>query len=90
MPDYIFSNVKGNAKNKLIHPNQKNIDFQKFLIELSTNNGDTVFDPFMGSGSSGLASVKCQRNYIGIEQDEYYFNVAKQMILYEIGCDKNE
>ena len=90
MPDYIFSNVKGNAKNKLIHPNQKNIDFQKFLIELSTNIGDTVLDPFMGSGSSGLASVKCQRNYIDIEQDKHYFDIATQMILYEIGCDKNE
>lgn len=73
MPDNFFSNVKGNCKNA-VHPNQKNVDFQKFLIELSTNENDTVLDPFMGSGSCGEASVLCNRNFIGIEQDEEYYN----------------
>jgi site-specific DNA-methyltransferase (adenine-specific) len=73
MPDYFFSNVKGNCKHA-VHPNQKNVDFQKFLIELSTNENDTVLDPFMGSGSCGEASILCNRNFIGIEQDEEYYN----------------
>ena len=78
--------MKGNCKNA-IHPNQKNVDFQKFLIELSTNEGDIVLDPFMGSGSCGEACLLCNRKFIGIEQDEFYYNATKQR-LEEIKNDK--
>lgn len=86
MPDNFFSNVKGNCKNA-IHPNQKNVDFQKFLIELSTNENDMVLDPFMGSGSCGEACLLCNRKFIGVEQDEFYYNATKQR-LEEIKNDK--
>ena len=75
MPDNFFSNVKGNSKNA-VHPNQKNVDFQKFLIELSTNENDVVLDPVMGSGSCGEACILCNRNFIGIEQDKTYYDLA--------------
>lgn len=86
MPEYVFSNVKGNSKSS-VHPNQKSVEFQKFLIELSTNENDVVFDPFMGSGSCGEASILCNRKFIGIEQDKNYFDIATNRLK---GCDKND
>ena len=52
----------------------------KILIENSTNEGETVIDPFMGVGSTGLACIKNNRNFIGIEIDENYFNIAKSRL----------
>ena len=79
MPDKFFSNVKGNAKDT-IHPNQKSVPFQEFLIQLSTNEGDVVLDPFLGSGSCGEASLKHHRRFIGFEQDETYFKLATKRL----------
>ena len=45
-----------------------------------SNEGDTVLDPFMGSGTTGKMAVLNNRNFIGIELDESYFNIAKQRI----------
>ena len=45
-----------------------------------SNEGDTVFDPFMGSGTTGVACVNTNRNFIGIELDQTYFNIAKERI----------
>ena len=50
------------------------------IIERSSNVGDTVLDCFMGSGSTGVACVNTGRNFIGIELDEGYFNIAKKRI----------
>ena len=47
---------------------------------MHTRPGDTVLDPFMGSGTTGVACVQTGRNFIGIEIDEGYFNIAKQRI----------
>lgn len=63
-----------------IHPNEKNIKLLKFLIEISTNEQDIVLDPFMGSGTTGIASIKANRNFIGMEINETYFNIAKERI----------
>lgn len=52
----------------------------EYLIQASSNEGDTVFDPFMGSGSTGVACVNLNRDFIGIELDENYFKIAKQRI----------
>ena len=49
-------------------------------ILLSTNEGDTVLDLFMGSGTTGVACVKTNRNFIGIELDKNYFEIAKKRI----------
>ena len=52
----------------------------KILIENSSNIGDTVFDPFMGSGSTGVACKQLNRNFIGIELDKQYFDIAESRI----------
>lgn len=67
-----FSTVKGK-----LHPTQKPIDLMKYLIEVSSNENDTVLDTFMGSGSTGVACVNTNRNFIGIELDKNYFDIAK-------------
>ena len=62
------------------HPTQKPISLMKMIIEKYTNEGDTIFDPFMGSGSTGIACVQTGRNFIGIEIDPDYFEIAKKRI----------
>lgn len=52
----------------------------KILIENSSNENDLVLDPFMGSGSTGLACKMSNRSFIGIEIDKRYFNIAKERI----------
>jgi len=52
----------------------------EFFIKVLTNEGDTVLDPFMGSGSTGVAAKKNNRNFIGIEIDENYFQIATRRI----------
>ena len=52
----------------------------EYLIKTYTNEGDTVLDFTMGSGSTGVACVNTNRNFIGIELDENYFNIAKDRI----------
>ncbi len=62
------------------HPTEKPIELMKLYIENSSNENDTVLDPFMGSGSTGVACKNTNRNFIGIELDENYFNIAKKRI----------
>ena len=52
----------------------------EYLIKTYTNEGDTVLDNCMGSGTTGVACKNLNRNFIGIELDETYFNIAKQRI----------
>lgn len=63
-----------------LHPTQKPVELLKYLIEKSSNENDTVLDPFMGSGSTGVAANELNRKFIGIELDEKYFNIAKERI----------
>lgn len=63
-----------------LHPTQKPVELLKYLIEKSSNENDTVLDPFMGSGSTGVAAKTLNRKFIGIELDEKYFNIAKERI----------
>jgi site-specific DNA-methyltransferase (adenine-specific) len=76
-----------NPKNKN-HPTEKPIDLLMVLAQNSTNEGQTILDPFMGSGSTGVACVNTNRNFIGIEKDEKYFEIAKDRIEKTIS-DKN-
>lgn len=62
------------------HPTQKPIYVMKWLIERLTNKGDTILDPFMGSGSTCVACEELSRDYIGIELDDNYYNIAKERI----------
>ena len=63
----------GSTKNK-IHPTQKPIEVLRYFIELCSNENDTVFDPFAGSGSTGLAAKESNRKYILIERDSKMFS----------------
>ena len=65
---------------KTIHPTQKPVALMEYLIETYTHEGDTVLDFAMGSGTTGVACVNLDRNFVGIELDEDYFNVAKDRI----------
>ena len=66
-------------KDKL-HPTQKPVALCEYLIKTYTNEGETVLDNCMGSGTTGVACVKTNRNFIGFELDETYFNIAKDRI----------
>jgi DNA modification methylase len=63
-----------------VHPTQKPIALMKWCLERVSQPGDTVLDPFMGSGSTGVACVQLGRNFIGIEKDEGYFAIAQRRI----------
>lgn len=59
-----------------LHPTQKPVALLEYLIKTYTNEGDTVLDNCMGSGSTGIACVNTNREFIGMELDEKYFNIA--------------
>ena len=63
-----------------LHPTQKPVDLLKYLVLTYINDGETVLDNCMGSGSTGVACMETNRNFIGIELDEGYFNVAKERL----------
>lgn len=64
---------------KAVHPNQKPIKVMEWCLR-KTNEGDTVLDPFMGSGTTGVACKNLNRNFIGIELDKEYYEIAKKRI----------
>lgn len=69
-----------NSKEKINHPTQKPIKLMERIVSLFTNEGDTVLDFCMGSGSTGVACQNLNRNFIGIEKDLNYFNIAKERL----------
>ncbi|ENP5990445.1 site-specific DNA-methyltransferase [Listeria monocytogenes] len=66
--------------NSTFHPTQKPVALIKDLIETYTNEGDTVLDPFMGSGTTAIACLETNRNFIGFELDESYYTQAIERI----------
>ena len=68
--------VIGNSKEKVAHPTQKPVALLEYLIKTYSNEGDLVLDNCMGSGSTCVACINTNRNFIGIEMDENYFNIA--------------
>ena len=70
----------GNTDKATKHPTQKPVPVLEYLIKTYTNEGDTVLDFCMGSGSTGVACVNTNRDFIGIELDDHYFQVAKERI----------
>lgn len=69
-----------NKDGKNIHDTEKPVKLMEILIENSSKENDIVMDPFMGVGSTGIACVNTNRNFIGAELDENYFNIAKERI----------
>lgn len=63
-----------------VHPTQKPVALMEYLIRTYTNEGDTVLDNTMGSGTTGVAAVNTGRHFIGIERDDKYFAIAQKRI----------
>lgn len=68
------------SNDKYYHPTQKPTELLAKIILKYTNQNDTILDCFMGSGSTGVACKNLNRNFIGFELDEHYFDIAKQRI----------
>lgn len=76
----------GNLRNEVSknnHPTVKPTDLMRYLINLITPPNGTILDPFMGSGSTGKAAVRCGVNFIGIEKEQEYMDIAKARIEHE-------
>lgn len=71
-----FNNIIGEK----LHPTEKPIDLLEFYIENSSNEGDIVLDPFMGSGSTAVACVNLRRHYIGFEIDDQYVKISRSRL----------
>lgn len=65
---------------KNLHDTEKPVELMKILVENSSKENGIVLDPFMGIGSTGVAALNTNRNFIGVELDENYFNIAKERI----------
>lgn len=78
--NYPRSILRYSADAGAIHPTQKPVALMEYLIRTYTNEGDTVLDNTMGSGTTGVACANLNRNFIGIEQDETYFAIAEKRI----------
>jgi DNA modification methylase len=70
----------GDAMCKRLHPTQKPVALMEYLIRTYTQEGDAVLDNCMGSGTTGVACANTGRDFIGIEKDSKYFQIAKQRI----------
>jgi DNA modification methylase len=95
--DFIETTVtNGKEKNHTNHPTQKPEYLYEFFINILSNKGDTILDPFMGSGTCGVACRKKGRNFIGIEINKDYYDDAYKRILenrslvYEINITKSK
>lgn len=73
-----FGNLQ--EKDRGLHPTQKPVALLEYLIKTYTQDGETVLDFTMGSGSTGVACVNTGRKFIGIELDDHYYQVAKNRI----------
>lgn len=77
---YYMAPINHKDKEKYKHPTIKPLDITRKLIKNSSNEDDVVLDPFMWSGTTGVACKELHRNFIGIELDKKYFEIAKQRI----------
>ena len=72
-----FSNANNKSK---VHPTQKPVPLFEYLIRTYTNEGETILDNCMGSGTTAIACINTNRNYIGFELDETYYSLANERI----------
>ena len=82
-PTNVINDIKcvfNRSGEKVNHPTQKPVELMEYLIKTYTNENETVLDFTMGSGSTGVACVNTFRNFIGIEMDDNYFNIASKRI----------
>lgn len=75
-------------KEKRYHPTQKPLKLIERLINVSSNTNDIILDPFMGSGTTGVACMNTNRKFIGIEKDKKYFDIASERMNYKDNKDE--
>jgi len=73
-----------------VHPTQKPIALMEYLVRTFSNEGETVLDNCMGSGTTGVACIRSGRKFIGMEKDQTYYEIAKKRIEYETNKTKKE
>lgn len=78
-----YNIIHFNVDKTKIHPTQKPVELLQYLIRTYTNENDVVLDNCMGSGSTIVAAIREKRQYIGIEKDEHFFDIAKRRIAAE-------
>ena len=78
--NYPRQHIEIPSEGKTVHPTQKPVALMEYLIKTYTNEGDTVLDFAMGSGTTGIACKNANRNFIGIELDGKYFEIAQKRI----------
>lgn len=72
----VYTHCVNNPDRQGEHPTEKPVSLMAEILADFTNDGQTILDPFMGSGTTGVAAVRIGREFIGIERDEHYFNIA--------------
>jgi len=80
LPDYWHWTKASEFNHKRLHPNQKNVSCLKDMILLSSNPDEIVFDPFCGSGSTLMAAKMVDRNWIGCELDQKFYEISKKRL----------
>jgi site-specific DNA-methyltransferase (adenine-specific) len=89
LTDVIRHSQETHISKNIKHDTVKPLGLIIMFVETSTNENDVILDPFMGSGTTGIASGLLNRNFIGIELDKDYFNLAEKRITNELGLFKN-
>ena len=80
-PSNIIEYSSVNSSYRILHPTQKPVALMEYLVKTYTNEQETILDFTTGSGTTGVACANLNRKFIGIEQDEGYFGIAKERIL---------
>lgn len=86
--NYLYNKVKRYNVSDKIHPTQKPIDLIREILLVSSNKQDLILDPFMGSGTTAIACIKEERNYIGSEISKEFYELANKRIEYETAQTK--
>lgn len=75
-----YHNTASGERNGVRHPTAKPVSLMKELVRYFTNPGDTIFDPFMGCGATGVAALELGRNFIGVEKNREYYEEAESRL----------
>ena len=87
--DFVETSVTPNSERKYgKHPTQKPEQLMEHFVSILSDEGNVVLDPFMGSGSVGVAAVRLNRNFIGIELEEKYYSIANSRIVEVNTCEE--
>lgn len=79
--DFLQTSVTPASEKKFgNHPTQKPVSLMKHFVELLSNQNDVVLDPFMGSGTTGVAAVELERDFVGVEISPEYYKLAQKRI----------